>query len=150
MMSRSRKILTLVTTAALGLSTGAAASPGARGPTPAEPRSTTATPTPAPAATPTPAPAAQEVVTTPMVTANGRPACGNVLSKGSGPSWRQGRRQNMRRSMAKLATMIEKGADRDPAQLVDRDQLIRSIRHDLEQLEACDTPSVAVEARPLP
>ena len=108
--SRARKILGLVTTAAL-FSVPATASPG-------------------------PAPAK------PLVGANGRPACGNTLSKSGGA----GRRREAKANLAALAKLIETGNDqKDKAY---RDQLIARVRHDLEQMEVCEPrPAAKTAAR---
>jgi len=135
-MSRARTILSFVT--ATSLSAGiAVASPGGTRPTrPASrpPATSTATRT-TPAATTTTV-ATPAAAATPLVAANGRPACGNTLSK-SGSS---GRRAMVTYDLEQLAKLIEHGVDAD--HLAERDRLITEVRNGLFQVEACDTPAV--------
>jgi hypothetical protein len=116
-MSRTRTILSLsLVTASLGVAGMTAASPG---------RAATAAKT-APARV---QPKAQPA--TPLLTSNGRPACGNTLAKRT----LMQARTELSKDLAALAKLVKTNTDDDkPAR---RDELMASIRRGLETMEAC-------------
>jgi hypothetical protein len=130
-MSRAKKIMTLaLVTASLG-ATAATASPGSRGKGATKAKTATVAAT---AATGAAATTASPEPAQPLLAANGRPACGNVLAKSGSPQ--RDRRAQLKTNLAALAKLVE--APKADTQ-AERDALIVSIRHGLEQLEACDS-----------
>lgn len=116
-MSRTRTILSLsLVTASLGVAGMTMAAPG---------RAATAAKT-APARA-----QAKAAPATPLLTSNGRPACGNTLAKRT----LMDARTELSKDLAALAKLVKTNTDDDKP--VQRDELIASIRRGLETMDAC-------------